>query len=927
MSAFKIQFHRGGVYLPKLNLWLDSHDPQPTGTVFVSHAHSDHTEVHREIIVSHPTSQLMRARMGGEWMEHVLPFNNPWHFAGGEQECEITLLPAGHIFGSAMAWIRAGNESLLYTGDFKLRPGLSAERCAPKPADILIMETTYGRPHYKFPATEEVIKGVIRFCREALDNEETPVLLGYSLGKSQELLCGLGEAGLPIMLHGTVHRLTKIYEQFGQCFPPYEKYDAESARGKVLLCPPNVAGSAMLRNLGRTRLAVLTGWAVDPNCRFRYQAHAAFPLSDHADFPDLIEFVKQVQPKKVFTLHGFAAEFAQTLRDMGFDAQPLSQEDQLALPMAIPHSQAKKRGGAGTAQLTGGAAAAAPILETETFQLFAETCARIAATTKKLEKTAILAEYLRHLEAKSLAAATVWFTGNAFPPSHNKTLQLGWAVIRDALCGVAELDQGEFGQVYLKHSDLGEAGFDILEKVERLGVSHESIAGVEQLLDHLLTARGPTAKLPFLMKALSRCSPLEAKYLIKILTGDLRIGLKEGLVEEAVAKAFETSLDQIKHVNLLVGNIGETAVLALHRQLPAATLMPFRPVKYMLASPEETAADIWKRVRDWHLPLPSTESLPLEVPLPPITVWVEDKYDGIRAQIHKVGNTASIYSRDLKDITRSFEELSDAARKLPDDFICDGEIIAMRGEQILPYAELQKRLGRREADLFLRDQIPAQFIAFDLLWRNGENLIEKPLTDRRALLEQVAGAFRMAQITKAGSEEEIEAAFVAARGRNNEGLIVKDPGSTYVPGRRGLSWLKLKKAYATLDCVVVAAEFGHGKRRAVLSDYTFAVRDEQSGELKTIGMAYSGLTDVEIAQLTQHFMKKVLWQKGRYFAVEPEVILEIAFDLLQPSQRHSSGLAMRFPRIVRIRQDKTLAEIDSLRTARRIAGLEPNQPG
>ena len=222
----------------------------------------------------------------------------------------------------------------------------------------------------------------------------------------------------------------------------------------------------------------------------------------------------------------------------------------------------------------------------------------------------------------------------------------------------------------------------------------------------------------------------------------------------------------------------------------------------------------------------------------------------------------------------------------------------------------------------MREQIPMQFVGFDLLWRNGENLIEKSLAKRRTLLQQLAEpAFKLAQITEASSEEDIEAAFTAARARNNEGLIIKDPKSTYVPGRRGLAWLKLKKAYATLDCVVVGAEYGHGKRRAVLSDYTFAVRDEQTGELKTIGKAYSGLTDVEIAQLTQHFMKHTVWQKGRFFAVEPDIVLEIAFDLLQPSQRHTSGLAMRFPRIVRIRADKTIADVDTVGTARKIAGL------
>lgn len=621
MSAFKLLFHRGGVYLPRLNLWLDSHDPQPDGTVFVSHAHSDHTEVHREVIVSQPTSQLMRARLAGEWVEHVLPFHKPWELSRGELPCEITLLPAGHIFGSAMSWIKAAGETLLYTGDFKLRTGLSAERCEPKHADVLIMETTYGRPQYQFPPTNEVIQGVIRFCREALDNDETPVLLGYSLGKSQELLCGLGEAALPIMLHGTVHRLTKIYEQFGQCFPAYERYDAGSAKGKVLLCPPSVAGSAMLRNLGRTRLAVLTGWAVDPNCRFRYQAHAAFPLSDHADFPDLIEFVKQVGPKKVYTLHGFAAEFAQTLRDLGYNAQPLSEEDQLALPLQISRVSPKKKKAPVEAELPSPTPSGK-----STFLQFAETCATIARTTKKLEKTAILSEYLKTLDPKALPLATVWFTGTPFPSSQNKALQLGWAIIRDSLCATLDVDQSSFGRVYLKHSDLGEAAFEMLERSEDRRTSVFSVEDVDGLFEKLLAARGPTAKHPLLVMALKRISPLEAKFLVKILTGDLRIGLKEGLVEEAIAKAFDSPLDQIKQVNLLVGNIGETAVLALHKQLPAVTLLPYRAVKYMLASPEETAADIWKRVQEWQGAAQVSEALPnLELSKPLVSVWVEDK--------------------------------------------------------------------------------------------------------------------------------------------------------------------------------------------------------------------------------------------------------------------------------------------------------------
>lgn len=915
MSELSIRFDRGGVLLPNLGLWLDPHEPK-TGPelCFVSHAHSDHTALHREIILSAPTSKLMHARVPGEWIERILQFGEKKTFRSPRSEFQVTLTPAGHIFGSAMSLIEAGGQSLLYTGDFKLRKGLSAEPCVPLKADCLIMETTYGQSKYRFPPTAEVIQGIIRFCREALDNDETPVLLGYSLGKSQEILCGLGEAGLPLMLHGTVHRLTRIYENFGQCFPPYEKYEPGAAKGKVLLCPPNVSNSTMLRNLGKVRTAVLTGWAVDPNCRFRYQAHAAFPLSDHADFPDLIEFVKQVEPKKVYTLHGFASDFAQTLRDLGYDAQALSQEDQLALPLAFGAGPSKRNAAAKPAPQ--------PILAGRPFAQFAAACAQIGATTKKLEKTKILAAYLSELDGAPLASATVWFTGNPFAGSQNKPLQLGWAIIRDVLCSSGDLTEEEFGQVYLKHSDLGEATAEALQKRAHPG-GVLTLEAVHSLFESLHIAKGPRQKQPLLAAAIEQCSPLEGKYLVKILTGDLRIGLKEGLVEDAVAQAFKVSLDDVKTANLLLGHIGETAVLARAGQLNAVTLIPFRPVKYMLASPEPTAADIWGRVLEWHgggKARAESSTLGLKVHAAPPSVWIEDKYDGIRAQMHKVGDVVSIYSRDLKEITATFQELADDARKLPEDFILDGEIVAMRGHQALPYSELQRRLGRKEGDLFFHETIPVQFVAFDLLWLSGESFMNQALRFRRQLLEKLSpDGFRLAQITPAASAEDIEAAFVAARARGNEGLMIKDPQSIYTPGRRGLAWLKLKKAFATLDCVVVGAEFGHGKRKAVLSDYTFAVRDETTNELKVIGKAYTGLTDSEIARLTQHFLKNTLRQSGRFHVVRPDTVLEIAFDLLQPSARHSSGLAMRFPRIVRIREDKTPAEIDTLATAWRLA--------
>ena len=961
MPVLAFQYHRGGVYLPQLELWLDPHEPHSGAEkVFVSHAHSDHIAEHREVILSAPTSQFMQARLGGAPEERILSFGQPALFETRGLRWQITLLPAGHIFGSAMGLIEAEGESLLYTGDFKLRRGLSAEPCEPRHADGLIMETTYGRADCRFPPASDVLKGVIRFCREAIDNDEMPVLLGYSLGKSQELLRGLAEADLPVLLHESVFRLTEIYERLGQKFPPYRRFEGQRASGRVLIWPPMSNLAAALRKLGPARTAVLTGWAVDPDCRFRYQADAAFPLSDHADFSELVEFVRRVAPKRVYTLHGFAADFAQTLRETGYDARALSEEEQLALtltakspnfqvppirleeltpelatgePTPDPSQEGNGTGASENALPSRGGLGSVQSPPPRGFRKFAENCASIGGVSGKLEKVRLLAEYLAALAGEPLAWVSAWFTGYPFPPSHNRVLQLGGALIRDALCAIANITHTELRQIYLKHSDAGETAFEVLSG-NPITTATLSLESIHRLCEQLHGARGPSAKLPLLIDALRRVTPLEGKFLIKIFTGDLRIGLKEGLVEEAIARAFGVSLEEVKRANLLLGDIGETARLAQQGRLASASLVPFRPVKFMLAAPEETAAAVWERMAGTvPTPLPDRPASPPkegreagdgqsnEEVAVPVAVWVEDKYDGVRCQLHKVSDRVALYSRDLKEVTGTFFDIAEAARKLAGDVILDGEILAMRGEEVLPFAELQRRLGRREGDLFLGEEIPVRFIAFDLLWRDGRTFLDERLKIRREALESLRplpGAFGLARITPAHTVEEIERAFEAARARGNEGLVIKGPESVYSPGRRGLAWLKLKKALATLDCVVVGAEYGHGKRKDVLSDYTFAVRDHETGELKTIGKAYSGLTDAEIAELTRHFLNRTVRQYGRYHEVEPDTVLEIAFDSIQVSARHSSGLAMRFPRIVRIRADKSAADIDTVAAARRL---------
>jgi DNA ligase-1 len=322
-----VRFHRG-VELPDHALWLDPWESK--AFAFVSHAHSDHVAAHSETIVSGPTARLMRARLGGKRVEHVLEFGQSTNVRG----LHVTLLPAGHIFGSAQFFFEANGESLLYTGDFKLRPGLSAERAEWRQADTLIMETTFGLPKYRFPPTEEVMAEMVRFCAECLEEDHTPVLLGYSLGKAQEILCALTRAGMTPMLHGTVYKMTEIYRELQPGFPcDFVRYEAGEVAGKVLICPPSAARTAMVTRMPKHRTAVLTGWAVEPGSKFRYGCDAAFPLSDHADYADLVRYVELVKPKRVLTLHGFATEFAADLRRRGVEAWALTGENQLELQL------------------------------------------------------------------------------------------------------------------------------------------------------------------------------------------------------------------------------------------------------------------------------------------------------------------------------------------------------------------------------------------------------------------------------------------------------------------------------------------------------------------------------------------------------------------------------------------------------------------
>jgi DNA ligase-1 len=529
---------------------------------------------------------------------------------------------------------------------------------------------------------------------------------------------------------------------------------------------------------------------------------------------------------------------------------------------------------------------------------FARAASAIGSTPATLEKTHILAAYLRTLDDDDLRRAAVFMSGRTFSPSKRRTLGLGWSAISKVVSSISGRDEDELGQLFRKHSDIGDWAGEALDG----GTQPEpvSLQEIEETLESIRTARGAAKAAP-LERLLRRLRPEAARFFVKIIAGELRIGLSEGLVEAAIAEAFDVPITQVKRVHLITGDIGEAAVRCKHKQFDTTAVTLFQPVRFMLASPVETPAEAFTRM--------GAES-----------VWTEEKYDGVRCQLHRQGDRVELFSRDLKETTSAFPELADNAPAIGHDVLFDGEVLAHRDGRVLRFFELQRRLGRKKVSSELLAEVPVVLVVFDLLWLDGRPLLDEPLAARRKLLEDlgIKHPFLLARLEAASSPDHLDRIFTETRERGHEGLMVKDPLSPYTPGRRGLAWLKLKRPLATLDVAVTAVEWGHGKRKGVLSDYTFAVMDTSSGRLVNVGKAYTGLTDAEIAAMTERFLDITIADHGHVRSVRPEVVLEVAFDSIQHSKRHLSGYALRFPRIVRIRDDKPVDEID---TVERVAEL------
>lgn len=569
----------------------------------------------------------------------------------------------------------------------------------------------------------------------------------------------------------------------------------------------------------------------------------------------------------------------------------------------------------------------------------AQLAEAVSGTTKKKEKVRLVADYFRERAAETAAQSAIFLCGRPFPMWEERTLQVGGTLLWRALAEVSGKPDASITAAYRRHGDLGAAAQDLL--TDAPAGSSLTIADVASAFDDIARATGPKPKRALVEALLRRATALEAKYIIKIIGGDLRIGLRESLVEEAIAAGYSDEsgpvrASDVQRANMMLGDIGETLRLAARHALAEARMRLFHPLGPMLASPAQDAEEAFSYF---------TEAV------------VEDKYDGMRAQAHCGGASdprVRLFSRTLDEISEAFPELPPALSAFPGPVVLDGEILAWSEtlSQALPFSELQKRLGRKKVSDELRRSVPVVYMVFDVLYADGDLRTDLPLRERRRLLEEILAsvpehAFTvdhtttavensqgrllfepdidgetgiprviLAPVLTARSAAHLDELFQQARDRGNEGLMVKDPASSYTPGRRGKSWLKLKRELASLDVVVTAVEWGHGKRNKVLSDYTFAIRE--GDRLLNVGKAYSGLTDAEIAEMTKWFEAHTLDDQGFRRTVDPQIVLEVAFNNVMRSDRHESGYALRFPRIVRIRTDKAPGDIDTLETVREI---------
>jgi len=548
------------------------------------------------------------------------------------------------------------------------------------------------------------------------------------------------------------------------------------------------------------------------------------------------------------------------------------------------------------------------------FKEFCRICERIESITSTLEITDVVADFLRKLNEEDLKTVPLLLMGSIFPEWDERDLGIGPSSIFEAVSSVASISREELENLIREY---GDAGLAVEEALRRKPKSFLVFEEEEELLlrdvyrilveiSEISGNRSVERKLNRLKYLYSSLSPFEARYLTRILLKELRIGVGEGIMRDAVAKAFGVSPEEVERAYMLTNDFSQIAV-ALRRggieELRKLKMVVGRPVKMMLA---QTAPDLEEGLREHGVSI------------------VERKYDGARIQIHKDGNKCVIFSRRLENVTNSLPDLKEAAFKLPfSSAILDGEVIALQGGRPAPFQILLRRFRRKYEVEEMEKEIPIHAYIFDILYEDGEVLIDLPLKERKKRIEKIGDgeiiSFSPYIITS--DFRKAEEFYKIALEEGHEGVMLKNPDSPYTPGKRGKLWLKVKPIMETLDLAVIGGEWGEGRRASLIGSYLLGARDER-GNFVPVGKVATGLTDEMLKELTERLKPLIIKQEGKIVEFKPEIVFEVGYEEIQKSPKYPAGYALRFPRLIRVREDKSVDEVDTLERVRELYELQ-----
>jgi DNA ligase-1 len=546
------------------------------------------------------------------------------------------------------------------------------------------------------------------------------------------------------------------------------------------------------------------------------------------------------------------------------------------------------------------------------FQALATLCEKLTTINKRTLMTEIVANFLRRLEEIELKPAVSMILGRVYTKRDHKTLDISWSSLNDIIMSITKPSWKECSEAFKKSGDIGSATQALFEqkkyiKQSTLFENPLSILEVQNLFESLANVRGYNSRerKKYLVKSLmSRSSPLEAKYLVKIMMNDMRTGFSEGLMESAISKSFSVPLKVVQKASLFTGDICELALLCKNHSYEDGTKKSFtifRPIKVMLA---QTAENI-------------SEALDIHGG----KTAFEYKLDGARIQIHKSKKKVRIFSRRQLDVTKSLPEIFQLAQKeiKANEAILEGEVVPIgKNGRPLPFQYLMQRFRRKYNIKKMMEEIPVTLYLFEAIYISGKNFTNLQYVERRKSLNQAIGNIQLAKQLITRNPKKALSFLEESFNEGHEGLIAKKLDSPYTPGVRGRYWLKIKKTVELLDLVIIGADYGYGRRHKWLSNYYIAARDEKSGKFLMIGKTFKGLNDKEMAEMTKRLKKISLKEEGYTVTVLPKIVVEISCNEIQKSSKYKSGMSLRFARITRIREEKSPLESDSIQMIRQI---------